>query len=387
MQQNAWIDFVVPSRLHFERDSLFKIGAYLARFGSRALLVNIRKDQKNQEELTLLKNGLTKHLDGCILFDDLYGIPDTEQIDSAAYFTKKSNANLIVAFGGLDTINSAKAIAILASNNTFAADLLAGKSEAKEPALPLVTIPMEITLGEELTPYFTILDANSGTRKFYEHESIHPVATFYDTKVCSHLTSDMAASMGGAMLVYAIESILRPKVNPIANTLILKALDTIKKNLPGFYRQPQEEKLLTGLMWASAMTGVSLITNRLGVCWSLATAITAYTDIDFYYALCIVLPHVMEYYLTATPGQFVNIAKSLDEDVKDISVIEAAIKAVEAVRKLFMEVNLPTRLSDFNISKAVISDIASATVQFTQMKNSPRPLDQNEVETLLLAAY
>lgn len=387
MRSEDWVDFVVPSRLHYEQDSLFKIGAWLKDFGSRALLVNIRKDNRNPEELTVLKNGLNKHLEGCILYDDLYGIPDTEQVDSATYFAKKSNANIIVAFGGLDTINTAKAIAILANNSVFAADLLDKKATADNPALPLVTIPMEITLGEELTPYFTILDAQSGIRKYYSDTSLHPVATFYDTKVTSHLTSDMAARMGGAMLVYAIESILRPKVNPIANTLILKALDTIKKTLPGFYKDPKNEKYLTGLMWSSAMTGVSLITNPLGVCWSISTAVTAYTSIDYYYALCIILPHVMEYYLTTTPAQFVSIAKSLDEDVQDISVIEAAIKAVEAVRKLFMEVNLPTRLSDFDVSKSVISEIAASAVQFTNMKNSPRQLDQNEVETLLLAAY
>lgn len=135
------------------------------------------------------------------------------------------------------------------------------------------------------------------------------------------------------------------------------------------------------------MTGIAMISSQMGVCWAVAMALTGVTDLDIYYALCLLLPHVMEYFLTATPTQFVSIARSLGEDVKDISVIEAAIKAVEGVRKLFMEVNIPARLSDFDIPKSQIADIAEAAMAFTQIKNGPRAMTRNDIESLLLSAF
>lgn len=171
-------------------------------FGSRALLIQIRKDNRNSEELTLLKNGLIKNLEGAILYDDLFGNPDTEQIDSATYFAKKCNADIIIAFGGLDTINTAKAVALLANNSIFASDMLNGISEPENRALPLVIVPMEPTLGEELNPGMTLVDAATGYRRYFANDSLHPVACYYDSKVCSHLTSDMAARMGGGPYLF-----------------------------------------------------------------------------------------------------------------------------------------------------------------------------------------
>jgi len=77
----------------------------------------------------------------------------------------------------------------------------------------------------------------------------------------------------------------------------------------------------------------------------------------------------------------------MDEDVKDITVIEAAIKAVEGVRKIEIEVEIPQRLSQFDIPKNELSKIADLTMQYPFIENAPRPLTKNEIETILIAAY
>ena len=363
------------------------MGSWIAEFGSRALLINIRKDQKNQDELAIIKNGLSKHSEGAIVYDDLYGEPDTEQIDSVVYFAKKSHADVIVGYGGIDSFNTAKAVAILANNSCFAADLLNGKAKAKKPALPIITIPIEPTLGEELVPGFTIVDAESGVRKYYDNETIFPKACFYDPKISSHLTSDEAARIGGALLAYAIEVALSIKANPITSTLILRVIDLVKKNLNTFYREPDNEKAVTNMLWGSAMTGSSLPSSPLGVTYAVSMALSTETKLDFHFALALILPHVMEYYLTAAPARYVNIARSLEENVADISVIEAAIKAVEGVRRLFLEVNLPSRLSEFDVSKGDLGKLAKLAVTYPHLANAPRQLTKNEVESILLAAY
>jgi alcohol dehydrogenase class IV len=73
--------------------------------------------------------------------------------------------------------------------------------------------------------------------------------------------------------------------------------------------------------------------------------------------------------------------------VKDITVIEAAIKAVEAIRKLESDISLPQRLSHYGISKSLFEEIARLAVTFPFTGNSPREISRNEVETILVAAY
>jgi alcohol dehydrogenase class IV len=77
----------------------------------------------------------------------------------------------------------------------------------------------------------------------------------------------------------------------------------------------------------------------------------------------------------------------MDEDVKDITVIEAAIKAVEGVRKIEMEVEIPQRLSQFDIMKSDLTKIAELAMRYPFIENAPRPLSKNEIETILIAAF
>ncbi|HRP69888.1 MAG TPA: iron-containing alcohol dehydrogenase, partial [Turneriella sp.] len=167
MQGISWAQFSVPTRIQFENDSLFKVGNYVKQFGSRILLLNLKSENKNPSELTVLKNGLSKHSDGVIVYDDLTEDPNSDQVDSAAYFTKKSHADVIVAYGSLETFATAKLVALLVTNAVFASDLLNGRAQIKNPPLPLVTIPVEPSLGEELAPSFTIRDAADGHKKYF----------------------------------------------------------------------------------------------------------------------------------------------------------------------------------------------------------------------------
>ena len=104
-------------------------------------------------------------------------------------------------------------------------------------------------------------------------------------------------------------------------------------------------------------------------------------------AIAILLPHIMEYNLTTSAGTYVQIAKALEEDITDITVIEAAIKAVEGVRKVYLELKVPQRLSEFEISKSKLPEIAEQAYNMPLTRNTPRDMDKNEIETILIAAY
>ncbi|EMP06479.1 alcohol dehydrogenase, iron-dependent domain protein [Leptospira interrogans serovar Pyrogenes str. 200701872] len=103
--------------------------------------------------------------------------------------------------------------------------------------------------------------------------------------------------------------------------------------------------------------------------------------------MSILLPHVMEYNLTSSAGKYVMIARALDEDITNISVIEAAIKAVEGIRKIFIELKIPQRLSEYEVRKMDLPSIANLAASFPFLDSLPRELPKNEIETILIAAF
>ena len=77
----------------------------------------------------------------------------------------------------------------------------------------------------------------------------------------------------------------------------------------------------------------------------------------------------------------------MGKEVRDITVIEAAIKAVEAIRKLEADTDTPQRLSNYEVSKSQFKEISNLAMRYPFIKNTPRALNDNEIETILIAAY
>lgn len=367
---------------------MHKAGSFIKNLGSRILIVTTQKEFENSDELSLLKTSLERNTDGVIIYDDIAGFPTFKDIDSAVYFARISNANCIIAYGGFESINAAKAIALLAPNSIFSEELLTTKKQITEPPLPLVVIPSRPVMGNECSPFFCLVDnKNTNGRKYYSHPSVFPELVVADPKIAQTLSSSEIAKTGIAILAAAIDTILSKFANELTNSNSLRAIELISKNIIPAVRDTRSIGPKTSIFAASLLAGMAQSSASLGLCYGLAISSSMTSTMDVYQAMNILLPHVMEYNLTSSAGKYVMIAKALDEDIAEISVIEAAIKAVEGIRKIYLELRLPQKLSEFQISKNLLRDIAYQTSALPFLDSLPRELPRNEIETILVAAY
>ena len=96
---------------------------------------------------------------------------------------------------------------------------------------------------------------------------------------------------------------------------------------------------------------------------------------------------MMDFNITSVPVKLVKIANSLGEDGKDLSVVEVGIKAIEKIRKMIIELKLPTRLEEFGLSKDDLINIADDARKFEMFNYIPRSCSSEELYALLQAAY
>ena len=386
----SWIHFSSPTKVHFENNSIYKVGSWVKSLGDRVLIIAHPDEMRNEEEFIALRNSLEKETKGSIVYDDFRGIPSTEDLDSASYFVRKSHANVIVAYGSLYSFWVAKVLAFLATNPVFSSEVFSEVNPPflKYPPLPVATVPVEFSLGEEITPFSWCFYPAKGRMAFFSDIRAMPSACFLDPELMKDLSPEEAALKAAGISVYCIESLLSTKGNPVTSTLALKALDLVKRYLPEFYLQGEKkEEAKIQLFWASIMSGIAVSNTSLGPCSAISMVLSLESGVDFFSLIPVILPHVMEYYLTVVPAKYVTIARSLGEDVKDISVIEAAIKAVEAIRRLFLEIKLPVRLSELQIKKHIFPSVAEIAASFPFLENSPRKLSKTEIEAILVASY
>lgn len=383
--EGLWPELYIPSAVYAQPDSVALLPSIIKLFGSRVLFITSSIDFSQYNHLFMpIAQNLQNNNIPFMVYDE---IPEdnTDYIDTAVYFAKKTHCDLVIGFGGINSINAAKAVALLTSNYFFAHELFTYPF-LHEP-IPFISIPVHPLFGFDITPCTILTDIHDGLHKAFFHNYIFPKAVILDPSIVLGIDNETMARYSIATLAIATESVISRNINNITNTLSLRSIDLIFKNLPAAIRESDNETARLNVMMASLMAGIAFSSAQLSVTLALSLALSSLTPIDIASYMAVMLPHIMEYNLTSTPGKYVQMSKVMDEDVRDITVIEAAIKAIEGVRKLALDVDIPQRLSQFDINKSIFSRVAEISLSYPFIHNAPRALNRDEVETILIAAY
>lgn len=382
-----WVNFHFPCKLHIEVDCGPRVGSFVKYIGTRFLLITTQKEMASPSDLDILKASIEKETEGLIIYDDIENAGSYKELDTASHFARQSQVNCIIAYGAYETVNIAKIVSILATNDLFAEDLILQKKTAKRKPLPLIVIPTMPLMGIECAPFCTILDEKENDRRYFASADLFPELIIADAKIGLHMTASDIAKTGTSIIATAVDTILSKYSNEITNSSSLRAIELVSKNIIVSYRDPKNIPAKNALYAASLLTGISQSVSSLGLCFALSLATMSLTKLDIFQAMSILLPHIMEYNLTISANKYVMIARALDEDTSDISIIEAAIKAVEGIRKIYIELKIPQRLNDYEVKKSDLPKIASLAFSMPFLDCLPRELPKNEIETILVAAY
>jgi alcohol dehydrogenase class IV len=104
-------------------------------------------------------------------------------------------------------------------------------------------------------------------------------------------------------------------------------------------------------------------------------------------ANAILLPHVLEFNLSAAPERYACIAKALGSK-GDVHPIETARQGVQTIRELMDRCDLKQSLRDVGVPQSALPDLAKAAMTVSRLlKNNPRVLTQQDAETIYRNAY
>jgi alcohol dehydrogenase class IV len=102
----------------------------------------------------------------------------------------------------------------------------------------------------------------------------------------------------------------------------------------------------------------------------------------------LLLPYVMAYNVPACPERLATVARLLGESVEGHASSDAALCAVEAVKRLNGEIGIPLSLRELGVAEGELRPMAEATVQITRLLGAnPRPLDADSLEGILREAW
>jgi alcohol dehydrogenase class IV len=375
--------FYSPTRVVFGPGALSVLKEEISKYGKRVLVVTdpgIQKTGVLGPVLdTLGKSGFEVRT-----FIEVQSNPTVLNVTEGHKACSEFSPDVLVAVGGGSPIDTAKAIGVLARNPGQLVDY-EGFEKLKAAPLPVIAIPTTVGTGSEVTKGAVISDHDLHRKLIVVSDQMYPKLAILDPSMVESLPGGICAATGLDALTHAIEAYVCTGQNPFSDALNLYAIELIGEHLRPAAAGNRDS--LHQMQIAACLAGSGFHNAGLGIAHALANTIGGHFSVHHGVTNGILLPHVMKFNLIACPGRFARIAEALGERIDGLTKMQAAERAVQAVKDLIADIDMPARLRDLKVTEDLFDQMAREALDQLDRPANPRKNTENNLRAILAAAF
>ncbi len=271
--------------------------------------------------------------------------PTVHNVQEGVEAYKNSGADFIIAIGGGSSMDTAKAVGIIANNPEFADVIsLEGVADTKNRAVPTIAVPTTAGTAAEVTINYVITDEDKKRKMVCVDVNDIPIIAVVDPDMMSSMPKGLTAATGMDALTHAIEGYTTAGAWDLSDMFHITSIKMISDYLRDAVDNTPEGR--EGMALAQYVAGMGFSNVGLGIVHSMAHPLGAFYDTPHGIANAIILPTVMEYNAEATGDKYKYIAEAMGVDTTGMSQEEYRKAAVEAVRQLGKDVGIPDDLKE-----------------------------------------
>jgi len=380
--------FKMPTRVYFGNGYTRNLGPICKELGGARIFVISDPVIGATPIMEAVKKALDESGADYVVHTDTKPDPTIEMVDEVVKVMKESGADIIVALGGGSSIDLAKAVSVLMTNDGSVKDyLFGGTKNVTNQSFPVVAIPTTAGTGSEVTAATVITDTQNNIKLSITHDYVIPKAAIIDPLLHIGMPPLITASTGLDALTHAIESYVSLNAEPIADAMGLQAMKLIGANLRTAVADGSNLAARSNMAIASLIASVAFMNGGLGVVHGIAQSMGGIHHTPHGIANGLLLPYAMERNYVGNLQKFRDIAVALGADVEGLTLREAAYEAVTAVFDLQDDVFVPTTLKEIGIEKKDFPPIIDGTMKYRLLPINPCKLSAADVENILDRAY
>jgi alcohol dehydrogenase class IV len=374
------VEFKLRTKIVFRDGAVEELPYELEELGAKRLVVFTDKGVIDAGILDYVK-GILEDSDVEIvgIFDKIQQDALVSVINEAARYVKEVGADSILAVGGGSVMDTAKGANVLVTGEEEDIAEHIGAELIHRPMLPHVAIPTTSGTGCEVTWGAVIKNEEEQTKTgFIEWYCVADVAIL-DPQVTKSMPPRLTASTGIDALTHAIEGYTSPYANPLTDAMNLHAVRLVGRWLPVAVHRGDDIEARSYMAFAAAVAGVGFFNSMCGAVHACAHALGGVYGIPHGMANAVMLPVIMEYNRDYVIDQYRDVAGALGVNVHGMDPEEAARAAVDAVKKLIEEIDLPTDLKEWGVKEEDLPLLAEKAMEDSQMMFNPRPAEEEEI--------
>jgi choline dehydrogenase len=309
------------------------------------------------------------------VFDQVKPNPPIAAVDAGAAAYASEGCDGVIGFGGGSAMDTAKSIGVVASNGGSILQYeWADPQPIKKRIPPTICVPTTSGTGSEVTLWAVITDPQRKI-KFNVGGTglIGPWVALIDPELTLDLPPAVTAGTGMDALAHAVECFTCAYAQPLPDSVALLAMEYISQYLRIAFAQGHNVEARYKMSMAAMLGALAYGTESAGAAHAMSQSAGGVHDVPHGALTARLLGPVMAYNLKGEPQKFARIAQAMGEDVRGLSVWQAAEKAVEAVLRLTEDVEIPT-LQQLGFGEEEVPMLAEIAFKDPQTIGNPRDL-------------
>ena len=360
----------------------------IKRRGYKSVLLVSDKDLLRFGVVEKITSLLDKEHIAYRLFTEIKQNPTVANVQDALAALKACRADVIVALGGGSAIDTAKATGIIARNPDFGDVVsLEGVAATTHKSLPVIALPTTAGTAAEVTINYVITDEVHAKKMVCVDPKDIPALAIVDAELMSSMPRGLTAATGMDALTHAIEGYITLGAWDLTNLFHLEAIKLIARYLPAAVADGSDMEAREKMALAQYVAGMGFSNVGLGLVHGMAHPLGAMFDVPHGVANALLLPYVMQFNMESSLEKYADIAVAMGVDVSNLSPREKAQAAVDAVRKLAVEVHIPQKLSELGIDKAALPELSKWALADVCTPGNPRQVELSDILALYESAY
>ena len=310
--------------------------------------------------------------------------PTVQNVKDGVKALKKSKADVIIAVGGWSVIDTAKAIAIIATNKDFSDVVsLDGNANTKNKCFPLIAMPTTAGTAAEVTINYVITDTDRKKKMVCVDPHDIPIMAVVDAELMATMPPSLTASTGMDALTHAMESLITKGATQFSDMFAMEAIRTIHKYLPIAYEHGDNLEAREKMAFAQYVVGMGFSNVGLGIVHSMAHPLGGRFDIAHGVANALLLATVMKYNAESpSKPKFRLIAECFGFDTKKLNDDDCVKKVVSEVKKMSKKLNIPQTLTELGIKESDLDALSQDAYNDICTGGNPRETSVEDIKKL-----
>jgi formaldehyde dismutase / methanol dehydrogenase len=346
-----------------------------------------------------IKGSLDYHGIAVDVYDKVTSNPKDFQVMEAHRVFKETQCDGVVSIGGGSSIDTGKAVRVLAANPDkelmeCAAFLdppfMETLRKLKPCTVPQIAVTTTSGTGAEVTSWAAITNTKTRTKVLVSAPNVNCTMAIVDPLLIRLQPRNVAAWTGFDAMAHGLEAFVTKVQGPYGRGLLLDAVKLIAGNLRTFVYNRMDSRACESMAAAATMGGMAIgFGAGAGIVHGLGHQISALTDVHHGRINAVMALAGERYNQPACAERLAALAGAMGVDTRKMTIWQASDKWFEEMERLLKDLDItPGHLHEqFGLQREDIPKIVKTYSNDFCSQGNPKAYNYDEVVRLLESVY